>query len=576
MSIAYRRRPTVLRTALIGGAWLAWTAVAAEPVRDDSASRPGLMMLAEVTGHAQPAQAAAVDRATASSIGEMFREFRRLYQAQRYDEARPLAEEILRRVEAFAPLADQVPTALNNLGAVQLESGDYAGADAAFSRALELLEHTQGVGSRRMISPLVGLGRARASQGQHARAAEVLQRALSISRRADGLFNQAQLEIMDLLVTSLIAIEDYESADQLRAYALQVVEHRYGVDDPRTLPVVSKLAEWYELTRRFVAARMLHLRIFRIASQTAEGRNATAIAALRGVARTHRLQFVLDPESVSTGPQTPGLIDREPRRWPELSVFEPSAPGQSFGPRLNSEGEQALRRALKIIEASPGVPAALRGAVHVDLGDWYMTARRPEEALRSYRAAWPLLPTSVLDVNQNPLLQPRLIVYRAPESALRRRDLPRDETVQRPVEFTFTVTARGEVREIVTVSSEANRNQEAAAREALQRAVYCPRFENGEPAETQGVRMREVFYDLAKEADDAAAGPTSEPAKPGTKTEARPEAAHEPTPEPARPAPPVATEATSAAAGEVPGNVDTAPMTGPAPGPAPEAPAELP
>ena len=32
----------------------------------------------------------------------------------------------------------------------------------------------------------------------------------------------------------------------------------------------------------------------------------------------------------------------------------------ALAPRLNSEGEQALHRALEIIEGSPGVPAALR------------------------------------------------------------------------------------------------------------------------------------------------------------------------------------------------------------------------
>ena len=109
------------------------------------------MMLAEVAGHAGPAPAG--NRSTANAIGELFREFRQLYLAQRFEEARPLAEEILRQVEASAPLADQLPTAFNNVGAVQLELGDYAAADASFSRALELLEHTQGVGSRRMISP---------------------------------------------------------------------------------------------------------------------------------------------------------------------------------------------------------------------------------------------------------------------------------------------------------------------------------------------------------------------------------------------------------------------------------------
>ena len=221
---------------------------------------------------------------------------------------------------------------------------------------------------------------------------------------------------------------------------------------------------------------------------------------------------------------------------PQNQAFAPS-------PRLNPEGEQVLRRALKIIGDGRGVPPELLGAVHVDLGDWYLTAHRPDEALRNYRIAWPLLPTSVLSVNRNPLLRPRLVLYRPPDSALRRRDLPRGDTVRKSVEFVFTVTARGEVREVRTVSSEVNKAQEAAAREALLRAAYCPRFENGEPAETPDVQMREYFYDLVKKSGDEASPANASPV---------PDATPSPSPAPAPAAPagsaPAAPEAPAAPA----------------------------
>ncbi len=518
-------RPNLILGALLVGVcgWIA-------PALADPA--PGATA-APAPQNAPPAAAAA----TGPQAG-LYPEFRRLYDARAYAAALPYAERIVRLIEADPGLAPQLPTALNNLGATQLEVGDHDGAAASFQRALELLEATEGVGSRRMISPLSGLGRAHAAQGQHAHAIEDLNRALSISRRADGLFNLNQLDIMDVLATSLMAVEDYDASESLRTYALQIVEHRYGVDDPRTLPQVNRLAAWYELTGRYPLARMMYLRSLRIANGTANGRNMVAVNALRGIARTHRLQFALDPESLLNGLQTPSLDSgRSDQMFPNPLLYDQPALGQPAA-RLNNEGEQALLRALKTLDDSAGVPEMLRGTLEVELGDWYMTARRPDLAMGHYRLAWPKLPASALERNQNPLLAPRQLLYRRPASAQRNRDLPRDEVNRKVVEYTFTVTPLGEVKDIKTLSSEVTRSQEGSVRNALEDAVYSPRFENGEAAETADVRFRETYFEeIEKKKDDksatteapgasgvvsqdvapAAPAPTSTPA-PGTAT----------------------------------------------------------
>lgn len=496
------RSNAMLRALLLGACGCVAPAFAApaDPVPDPAAPPPPVSAL--------PAPAPAARTGAAAGLQDgLYPEFRRLYDAREYAAALPYALRIVQLVEADPGLAQQVPTALNNLGATQLEVGDHAGAAASFQRALELLEATEGVGSRRMISPLFGLGRAQAAQGQHGHAIEALNRALSISRRADGLFNLTQLDIMDVLATSLMAVEDYDASESLRTYALQIVEHRYGVDDPRTLAQVNRLGAWYELTGRYPLARMMYLRSLRIANATANGRNMVAINALRGVARTHRLQFALDPESLINGPQTPSLDSgRSDQMFPNPMLFDQPALGQPAA-RLNNEGEQALLRALKTLDESAGVPKELRGILEVELGDWYMTARRPDLALVHYRLAWPLLPSSALDRNQNPLLAPRQLLYRRPASAQRNRDLPRDEVNRKVVEYAFTVTPRGEVKDIQTLSSEITRSQENSVRNALEEAVYSPRFENGEAAETTDVRFRETYYEeIEKKKDDKDGG----------------------------------------------------------------------
>ncbi|HSF78464.1 MAG TPA: tetratricopeptide repeat protein, partial [Steroidobacteraceae bacterium] len=165
---------------------------------------------------AVPAGAADPDRRA-----DVYREFRQASEAGDYETALPLARELTQLIEQADPMSQDLPTAYNNLGVAQFRTGELDAAERSFLRALEFLEATQGIASRKMISPLAGLGAVYAAQGQHARAADTLQRALAISRRADGLFNLGQLDILDALVRSYEAIGLLEGVERELRYALQ-------------------------------------------------------------------------------------------------------------------------------------------------------------------------------------------------------------------------------------------------------------------------------------------------------------------------------------------------------------------
>jgi tetratricopeptide (TPR) repeat protein len=436
--------------------------------------------------------AADPDRPQASLYAAAHEEFRRLFDAADYQAALPLAQELVRLVEATDPLSDELPTAYNNLGVVQFRTGDTAAAEKSFAQALELLESTQGIASRRLISPLAGLGAAYAAQSQHARAADALQRALAISRRADGLFNLEQLDLLEALSRSYEALGALDGVEREQRYALQVVQKQYGYDDPRTLPTLNRLAAWYERTQRYVQARALWFRSVEIASRESGGRNVATINGLLGIARTHRLQYVQDPESLEGGIIIDPLTGR-----PDPPM---NAAGRAGPVKLDREGEAAARQALEILDTAEDPPKAVLARTLIELGDWYITAHNPGTALAYYQRAWPLIPEMLAPGELNPLLSPRPMHYRAPVGAVRNLAKQDAVTVARKLEFSLSVAATGEVTAAAPLTTDAPEAQSSQVSRALEKSWFSPRFEEGAPVATEGFLFVEYWHEIAPEA----------------------------------------------------------------------------
>ncbi len=162
--------------------------------------------------------------------------FRGFYETSRFAEALPYARRVVELSETDPERDFELPIAYNNLGATQYQLGDYQAAAESYRNSLEMLESTQGISSRRLVVPLSGLGAAYAALDQHALAAELLDRALAVSRRADGLFNLTQLPLIEQAADSRFAIEDFVGVERQRLYALKIAEQNYGFGDERTLP----------------------------------------------------------------------------------------------------------------------------------------------------------------------------------------------------------------------------------------------------------------------------------------------------------------------------------------------------
>lgn len=484
--------PTAAAPAAVPGA-LPAASPAALPAAAPPVADPGPAS----AGRQPPPQLAERDAA--------YRAFRADFEAGRYTEALPHAERVVELTEQYAPEATQLPSALNNLGATHLKLGDYVAAERAYARALQIVEEQQGSASRRLLSPLRGLALTYQAGGRKDAAAPLLERAVAISRRSDGLFNPEQLQLIEPLIDSYVATGRWLDADDLHQYAFSLDERRYGPNSSRLVPSLTRLATWYEQTNRFTQARRTWARQYSNATARGQENVTGEVNALRGMARTYRLEFQYGPEAVEDGnlapPGTMGLEFDSAERDPFGRRVAPAMSVTDY--RLDPQGREFLEAALdRVRKTDPPSPQA-EAILLIELGDWALLDRAGAKAAPLYARAWTLLPRQdpgVAEAPKNPLLYPTPLLYRPPGAARRLRDRPAETVVERVAIAEFTVDEAGKVRNARIVEGDATEQQRESFLTAIGRAQYRPRFVDGRPVPTDNVRYRETFREMKQPA----------------------------------------------------------------------------
>lgn len=451
---------------------------------------------------------------------EAYEQFRAFYDTANFDEALPFARRVVELSEANPKRDYELPIAYNNLGATQYQLGDYKAAEASYVKSLEILEASQGISSRRLVVPLAGLGAVYAATDQHVLAAQLLDRALAVSRRSDGLFNLAQLPLLEQVADSRYAINDFNGVERERLYALKIAEQNFGYDDERTLPAILKLADFYEGLREYIAARLMFLRARDIAMKESGGYSPMAVRSLVGIARTHRLQYTMDPQTLESQQPTQDPITGESVRYNGEVVAKIHEGSRMPPPAADRNGLRAAQTALELLRATPDPPRDLLMQTLIELGDWYQSTSRPAIALPYYTEAAAMLAAESDPMAGNPLLAPRMIFYKPPVSAQRGLNTLTGQYIIRKAFFSFDVTETGETENISVVKTDMSEAQLSHSRRSISRAIYSPRFVDGKPVATQGVSFTAEWYE---EHDPAKEAPAKVPV---------PESGPEPTPEP--------------------------------------------
>ena len=419
----------------------------------------------------------AVAEITDAQRVEVYREFRTLFDARRYQEALPVAEKLVTLTEQqYGDRARALAIPLTNLGTTHYRLGNYPAAEQNYLRSVEILEASGDATDRQLIRPLHGLGATYFATAQYEQAGLALRRAVDLSRNLDGLFNVGQLEMLELLISCYAQLGLQADAEKEHQYALRVAENAYGRNDVRMLEPLNRYALWLESVRRYTTARAVHARALSIAEQAGGRGSVLAVDALVGIARTYRLEYTNGPEEIDTLPQE--------------TAFGPGRviPDIADSHRLNPDGERALHMALEALGKTEPVDHRRRGEAFVELGDWYLMGDDTDKAMNAYRDAWKELSLA----GSTALLEaPRQLAYRPPTSSISRSRLDPEEAEEHTVEVSFTVTSTGRTADVQVVGGDGTESQQRAVINAVRKARYAPRLANGDPVDTTDVRLQE-------------------------------------------------------------------------------------
>jgi TonB family protein len=395
---------------------------------------------------------------------------------------------------AQQPLA--LAEALSLLGNAQYGAKNYDSAEKAFSESLQIVEQHAGVATPKLLDPLRGLGYTLAASGRHKEAVPPLERALLIDRRSYGLYDIGQQNVLRQLAESLYKVGRLGDAERHVTYLVQLGERVYGRRDPRQVPILCFAAAWHADIGDFVVARAIYRHAVMLVDQKLGPNDPAAVEPLRALAGTYTQELYYS---------TLGLRIQSRERMP-TDADGTSNDSKQVNPRyLNTEGEKALDRAVKILEAQPPSAHDTLVTTLIQSGDWYQTKHQPEKALPYYRRAAALNATlagattaastagGTGATEPAPLSFPVRVYYPAPSGATRNTRLPADQVDERFVEVQFNVTSEGEVSNAKVAGASGTPREVADALTAIRAARFRPKFVNGEPVETTGMTNREVF-----------------------------------------------------------------------------------
>ena len=175
-----------------------------------------------------PADVAAPSPAQPQSAADLQPSFRQLLDAKQYEQAVAEAKQLVDAASQHPEADEELQVALMNLAVAQYFSGDYLGAEASYLRVIGLVEASGRLTTPRLARAEAGLAATYYAGRRYDLAAEHFDRAVMLSRRSEGLFNEEQLPLLGKYADSLSEVGRLEDALKVQRYSLRVVERKYG------------------------------------------------------------------------------------------------------------------------------------------------------------------------------------------------------------------------------------------------------------------------------------------------------------------------------------------------------------
>jgi TonB family protein len=410
------------------------------------------------TPAAESADQAAPDDGHAANRGPGTRfetqiSFDQKVELKEYDEAIALGAELVRLTQQeFGPDSKETANALAALAHAQTLDGRYDDAEENYIRAVDTLQHVDGVFAPSLIPVMTGLGDNYESSGDYLNAVAAYNEARTVSRRVYGLLNEGQIELLDRMTESFLEMDQDDEADKQQQSALNLMLRVYQPYEPEALAARYKYAQWLRRTRRFDEERIQYDAAERIIREHYGEDSVQMVRPLMETAASYRAQ---------------------------------GAPV--------SQGFAGLEEALDILERQPDPDSLTHATLLRDIGDWLTAFSRDEPTGAEYERAWRLL----ADVDNGEQLREEWFsgfdfIYREPMSQRGLSDAP--DAPDGYVLVRFDVDTEGRTSNARIVESVPPGFKDETVLRHLRTARFRPRIEDGKVVDAHDLPLRFTYH----------------------------------------------------------------------------------
>jgi TonB family protein len=253
-------------------------------------------------------------------------------------------------VEQFGRRSLEAAEAYVDLADAQRQAKQYEQAAENYLAAVEAYRAIDGPFTPLAIAPLTRLGDNYHDAADDANAVTAYSEARTVSRRAYGLHNEEQIELLDRMSRSLLDLNQLSEAEAQQLEALRLIQRANPPASDAVLHAIYKYAEWLGNRLQFQPQRDQYMRALRIIRETHGERDVRQVEALRGIGNTYR----------------------EERN--------PAGTGISF-----------LEEALALLTEQPTQDPLAIATTLRDIGDWSVAFGKTGYDGKEYQRAWELL-----------------------------------------------------------------------------------------------------------------------------------------------------------------------------------------
>ena len=383
---------------------------------------------------------------------------------------------------------------------------------------IEELKLRHGPFSTELIEPVMTLAKLHLEKYELESATDQLQRAQNIAHRNEGVYTPRQSEVITLLTEIALKEADYRAADTQQKFAFFVQAHHLDPADPEILFAYSAMADWYMYTGQTQRAR----RLLKEGINKATSLNVDPLPLAIALSQARRLGAIccvskqlltLLEQTSDTDPDTlanayleladtyilarkEGIASEYFRKANEISPLSVSVePRPITGKRIIRDPQIQQVRIYRV-EKDMFNRSRLSRSTHEEMVEdlstepqWFIVGGKG--AHRGF-----VVPDSHLNITQNREIH-KLVGYPILFSEAQLNNVTplrldkRKEDLS--ITLSFTVTSKGDLKEIEVITSTAPVKLDRLVVDALKKTHYRPALTDGVPVTKKNVQLVQTF-----------------------------------------------------------------------------------